>query len=184
MHKTIPHHLIEGVRCNDRQAQLELYRKYSEGMFRVANRFVNNVQDAEDLMQEAFISAFQKIEQYSGEVAFGAWLKKIVINKCLDHLKSQKRQLELVEEHIPEISEEPTDWEVEEQVSVDEVKKAAFSLPEKYKRVILLYLFEGYSHDEIAQILDISVIASRSQLLRGKQKLKRLLKHQLNGSGY
>ena len=82
--------IIEKCRGNDRRAQLELYNRYSEGMFIVALRFLKDPFEAEDAMQEAFIKTFQKLHQYNGEVTFGAWLKRIVINKCIDKLKSKK----------------------------------------------------------------------------------------------
>ncbi|MFT5385197.1 MAG: RNA polymerase sigma factor (sigma-70 family), partial [Saprospiraceae bacterium] len=128
--------------------------------------------------------AFQKIAQYNGDVAFGAWLKKIVINKCLDTLKSKKTRPQVEEQIIIDIPVEETNWEVEDTVSIEEIKKVMLTLPDKYKRVLMLYLIEGYNHEEIAQILDITIITSRSQLRRGKQKLKTLLKHQYYGSGY
>ena len=153
-------------------------------MFIIANRLMSNPQDAEDAMQEAFINAFQKIGQYKGEVTFGAWLKKIVINKCLDNLKLKKRRIQFERETDIDIPDEDPTWEVEDSVTVEEIKKSILKLPDKYKRVIMLYLIEGYSHEEISQILDISIIASRTQLRRGKQKLKILLKQQHYGSGY
>lgn len=184
MKKTNQHQLIDRCRQNNRKAQLQLYQQYCDGMFRIANRLMNNVQDAEDVMQEAFINAFQKIEQYKGDVTFGAWLKKIVINKCLDTLKSKKKRPQVKEDPTVDIPVEETNWEVEDTVSVEEIKKVMLTLPDKYKRVVMLYLIEGYNHEEIAQILGITIMASRTQLLRGKQKLKTLLKHQYYGSGY
>lgn len=173
--------LIDQCRQNNRKAQLQLYQQYCKGMFVVAHRLLDNVQDAEDAMQEAFINAFQKIEQYKGEVTFGAWLKKIVINKCLDALRANKKRLQIKEEPLMEELTEEASWEVEDTVSVEEIKKTIRKLPDKYRRVLMLYLIEGYNHQEIAQILDITIIASRTQLRRGKQKLKTLLKHQYYG---
>ena len=191
MDQTIQHQLIDECRRNNRKAQLQLYRQYCDGMFRVAHRLLGNVQDAEDAMQEAFINAFQKIGQYSGEVTFGAWLKKIVVNKCLDLIRSRKKLPELQEE-LPELPmENDTNWEVDDSVTLSAIKKAIQVLPDKYRFVVTLYLIEGYNHEEIAQILDISVIASRTQLRRGKQKVKSYLVNQSAnnksrhyGSGY
>lgn len=180
----IQHQLIDQCKQNDRKAQLQLYQQYCDAMFCIAHRLLNNVHDAEDVMQEAFVKAFQKIEQYKGDVTFGAWLKKIVVNTCLDALKSKKRRSELEKESGTEVIAEDSNWEVENTVTINEIKKAIFTLPDKYKEVIMLYLIEGYNHEEIAQILDITTVTSRSRLLRGKQKLKLLLKHQYYGSGY
>ena len=181
MNNTLQRQLIDRCRQNNRKAQLQLYQQYCEGMYRIASRLLDNAEDAEDAMQEAFINAFQKIEQYKGDVAFGAWLKKIVINKCLDALKSKDKRLRLEEGALINTPVEETNWEVEDAVSVDDIRKAILTLPSKYKRVVMLYLIEGYNHEEIAQILDITIIASRTRLMRGKQKLKTLLKHQYYG---
>ena len=180
----IQQELIDQCRQNNRKAQLQLYQQYAEAMFRIAHSLLNNVQDAEDVMQEAFITAFQKIEQYKGEVAFGAWLKKIVINKCLDTIRSKKKSFFTEDLPMTALSTPEESWELESPVSVEEIKKAILELPDKYRRVLMLYLIEGYTHEEIAQILEITAIASRTQLMRGKQKLKTLLKQQCNVSGY
>ena len=176
--------LIEKCKNNDRKAQLHLYRQYCEGMFIVANRFLKHTEDAEDAMQEAFVNAFQKIDQYEGAVEFGAWLKKIVINKCLDFLRSKKRNPLVERMPTIETPSEESSWEIEKPISIEEVKKAIIDLPERYKQVLMLYLIEGYNHEEIAQILNISIITSRTQLMRGKQKLKSFLKNKYYGSRY
>ncbi len=175
--------LIEKCKRNDRKAQMQLYRQYCDGMFCVANRFVKNVQDAEDVMQEAFIKAFQKLHQYKGEVTFGAWLKRIVINKSIDKLKANKQHFVSTDEVQLEVVDQD-DWMVEDSVSLDQIKGCIEQLPEKYKFVVMLFLMEGYDHQEISEILNISETASRTQLMRGKAKLKELLKQQLHGTGY
>lgn len=175
MNNSLQQQLIEQCRQNNRKAQLQLYQQYCDGMFCVADRLLGNAHDAEDVMQEAFVKAFKKIDQYKGEVTFGAWLKKIVVNKCLDALKSKNRRIEFEKESSGNGIVENDNWEVESPISIEEIKKAILSLPDKYKEVIMLYLIEGYSHDEIAQILDIAIVTSRSRLMRGKEKLKTLL---------
>jgi len=183
MNKTIQQELIDQCRQNNRRAQLQVYQQYCKAMFRIAHRLLDNIEDAEDAMQEAFINAFQKIDQYKGDVTFGGWLKKIVINKSFDILRAKKKRFEIKREQLPEITTEDTNWEVEDSISITEIKKAILELPDKYRRVLMLYLIEGYIHEEIAQILDITIVASRTQLLRGKQKLKTSLKRQYYGSG-
>ena len=167
--------LVERCKANDRKAQMKLYRQYCEGMFCVAMRFLKNEDDAEDVMQEAFIKAFQKLDQYRGEVTFGAWLKRIVINKCLDFLKSSKMKYTEIQENTLRIVEDE-DWSVEEGIGIDEVKTAMELLPDKYRSVVKLYLMEGYDHQEISQILTIREATCRTRLLRGKGILKELLK--------
>ncbi|WP_244954769.1 RNA polymerase sigma factor [Winogradskyella helgolandensis] len=163
---------------------MQLYNQYCNGMLIVALRFVKDTMEAEDIVQEAFIKAFSKLEQYKGEVSFGAWLKRIVINKCIDVLKSKRQRIvELEDYHLNVIEDNnDNDWTVDEGISVDDVKIAIEALTEKYKYVVLLYLMEGYDHKEISEILNITEIASRTQLSRGKQKLKDALKLKRNGT--
>lgn len=174
--------IVEKCKQNDRKAQLKLYKQYCDGMLIVAKRFVKDTMEAEDVVQESFIKAFTKLEQYKAEVTFGAWLKRIVINKSIDLLKSKKQRLVDLEDVQLKVVEEDDNWSVEADVSIDDVKKAIKQLPEKYKYVVMLYLIEGYDHQEIADILNISEIASRTQLSRGKTKLKALLNPAKNGT--
>ena len=144
--------------------------------------FLKNEDDAEDVLQESFIKAFQRIHQFKGEVTFGAWLKRIVVNGCIDFLKSRKQRMVELDESYMHISDEE-DWKVDRNVGLEEVKKAIEELPDKYKYVVQLYLMEGYDHSEISEILNISETASRTRLLRGKGKLKELLRELNYGTG-
>ncbi|MAU15501.1 MAG: RNA polymerase subunit sigma-70 [Muricauda sp.] len=167
--------LVEKCKANDRQAQMKLYRQYCDGMFCVAMRFLKNADDAEDVLQDSFIKAFQRIGQFQGEVTFGAWLKRIVVNRCIDFLKSKHQQTVELKESYLHVTEEH-DWSVEEGISVAQVKEAIEELPQKYRYVVQLFLVEGYDHAEIAEILGITETASRTRLLRGKAQLKEKLK--------
>lgn len=174
--------VVEKCKSNDRNAQLQLYRQYCDGMYAVAMRFVKNSNDAEDVLQESFVKAFQKLHQFKGEVTFGAWLKKIVVHKCIDFLKSKKQHMvSLDETYMTPVAEE--DWTVEDGISLEVVKKEIEKLSEKYKYVVLMYLVEGFDHKEIAQVLDITETTCRTRLLRGKGQLKELLKTKRYGTG-
>jgi RNA polymerase sigma-70 factor (ECF subfamily) len=151
-------------------------------MFCVAMRFLKNQDDAEDVLQEAFIKAFQKIDQFSGEVTFGAWLKRIVINKCIDFIKSKKLQYVELNENTLRISDEE-DWSVEDGISTDDVKAAMQTLPEKYRYVVQMYLIEGLDHTEISTILGLTPTNCRTRLMRGRGLLKELLKNKHYGTG-
>jgi RNA polymerase sigma factor (sigma-70 family) len=133
---------------------------------------LGNEIEAEDVMQEAFLKAFTKIDTYEGKVSFGAWLKKIVINRSLDELKKRKVKFAELNEKIPD--EEPVSLNISE-IQMEQLKKAIQQLPDGYRVVLSLYLLEGYDHEEISQILGISNVASRTQFLRGKLKLRQLL---------
>jgi len=165
---------------------MQLYNQYCNGMLIVALRFAKDTMEAEDIVQESFIKAFSKLEQYKAEVSFGAWLKRIVINKCIDVLKSKRQYLvELEDYHLNVIADEnENEWTVEDGITLEDVKLEIEALPEKYKFVVMLYLMEGYDHKEISEILNISEVASRTQLSRGKQKLQNTLKLKRNGTRY
>ncbi|MCB4800185.1 RNA polymerase sigma factor [Neotamlana laminarinivorans] len=178
--------IIEQCKQNNRKAQMQLYNQYCDGMYIVAKRFLKDAADAEDVVQEAFIKAFTKLHQYKAEVTFGAWLKRIVVNKSIDFLKSKKQQLiDLEEVHLKVIDTPKNDkWLVEDTITLSDVKSAINKLPDKYQYVVMLYLIEGYDHQEISEILNITEVASRTQLSRGKVKLQELLKPTHNGTRY
>jgi len=176
--------LIEECKSNNKRAQIELYRKYNQGMYNIAMRLLKNPENADDIIQESFLSAFKNINQFKAEVTFGAWLKKIVIHKCLNYLK--KKELDVItldESHAFNVEKEDNDnWEFDNSIVLEDVKISMDKLPDKYKFVLMLYLIEGYDHEEISEILNISVIASRTQLMRGKNKLRQLLKRRGYGT--
>ena len=174
--------LVEQCKANNRLAQVQLYKQYCEGMFCVAMRFLKNADDAEDVLQESFIKAFQRIDQYKGEVSFGAWLKRIVVNRSIDFLKAKKQKMVTLEESYMHVSTDD-DWEVANEVTVEMVNTAITQLPETYKYVVQLFLVEGYDHNEISEILGISGTACRTRLLRGKGLLKEMLKDYRYGTG-
>ena len=176
--------LVEQCKNNNRRAQMALYSQYCEGMFIVAQRYMKDTAAAEDAMQEAFVKAFSKLEQFKGDVTFGAWLKRIVINRCLDTIKSRKLETESMDESIFKIVEDDDQWEVSDEATVSDISSAIEQLPDKYRVVVQLFLVEGYDHNEISGILSISENSSRTNLHRGKTILKETLKHLRYGTGY
>ena len=142
-------------------------------MYSICLRIINNETEAEDVMQDAFLNAFKKIDTYKGEVSFGAWLKRIVINRSLDVLKKRKVKFEEINEKTNQIA----DYQMEiKEVNVQLIKDAIQKLPDGYRVVLSLYLIEGFDHEEISEILGISNSNSRTQFLRAKNKLRELLK--------
>ena len=184
--KKIPlqNRLVDRCRANDRKAQMELYNKYSKGMYFVALRFLKDPIEAEEVMQESFIKAFTKLHQFTGDVTFGAWLKRIVINASIDTLKAKKLNTVAINEQILTTVEEQNDWSVSDQTTVEEVKKAIERLPERYRYAVMLFLIEGYDHNEISEILGITPVSSRTLIHRGKKKLQEELKHLRHATGY
>ena len=177
--RNIHQDLIDGCKNGDQKAQFQIYKLYYKAMFNTSLRIVSDTMEAEDIMQEAFLSAFEKIETYSGTVSFGAWLKKIVINRSLDAVSRQKAIFEDIDTHyeLQEESDYDTDNKMELEEKMQEVKSAINNLPDGYRIILSLYLLEGYDHDEIAEILNITSSTSRSQLSRAKQKLLNELKN-------
>jgi RNA polymerase sigma-70 factor (ECF subfamily) len=171
--------LINRSSKGDRKAQEELYRLYYRAMYSICLRILNDPVEAEDTMQEAFLAAFIKLGQYRGEMSFGSWLKRIVINKAIDILRTKRIRFEELDEKQeydlepdPELDDSP-----EETASlIRRIKDAVRNLPEGFRVVLTLSLFEGYDHEEIAMILGISESTSRSQLARAKKKLIEYLK--------
>jgi RNA polymerase sigma factor (sigma-70 family) len=165
--------LVNECRNGNRKAQFELYKLYATAMFNVALRIVNDDAEAEDVLQEAFLDAFNRISDFRQETTFGLWLKQIVINRAINYLR--KRKVKLVGIDDIEIAEEPSYDESETQLKVEAIKAAMEELPDGYRVVLTLYLFEGYDHEEIAHILKITENTSRTQYMRAKRKLNSLL---------
>lgn len=177
--RNIHQDLVDGCKTGDQRAQFQIYKLYYKAMYNTSLRIINDTMEAEDIMQESFLSAFEKIDTYSGIVSFGAWLKKIVINRSLDALSRRKAIFEDIEAHTGIRDEGSDDVSRQEEldIKVEEIKAAINKLPDGYRIILSLYLLEGYDHDEIAEILGISSSTSRSQLSRAKQKLISELKN-------
>jgi len=173
LYENIHQEIIDQCREGSQKAQFQLYKLYYKPMFSICMRLINNTVEAEDVMQEAFLNAFTKINTYKGEVSFGAWLKRIVINRSLDYLKMRKVKFEEINEKTNQLP----DYQMEiKEVNMDVIKDAIQKLPDGYRVVLSLFLIEGYDHEEISEILGISNSNSRTQYLRAKNKLRDLLK--------
>lgn len=165
---------IERAAKGNEKALHYLYQLYSKAMFNICMRMMNSREDAEDVLQEAFTDAFRNLSSFNNESTFGAWLKRIVVNRCINQFK--KRQIEFVytETETEPVHEEDVDFK-HMQFKVDRVNKAIMSLPDGYRLVCSLYLLEGYDHKEIGEILSISESTSKSQYMRGKKLIRKLL---------
>ena len=143
-------------------------------MYNISFRITRREEDAEDALQEAFISAFRNLASYRADATFGAWLKRIVVNKSINVLKKRKHEW-MPEDEQWDVAEEETQVDYREELTVSRVKKAIEELPDGYRTVLSLYLLEGYDHQEIAEIMGISESTSKSQLNRAKGKLREKL---------
>ncbi len=178
-YRDINRKLIKKCREGNTNAQFRIYKLYYKAMYNTCLRVVNETAEAEDIMQEAFLAAFTRINEYSGDVSFGAWLKSIVINKSIDHLRKKKMFFEEIQNNITGESEDfdPLIQTESIEKQVDKIKSCISQLPEGCRVVLSLYLLEGYDHDEIAQILKISSSTSRSQYTRARKKLLQLIQN-------
>lgn len=166
--------VIEACKKGNRLAQYTLYNQYSKAMYNLAYRMMNNKEDAEDMLQDAFTDAFTRLATFRYESTFGAWLKTILINKCINQLKRKK--VEMVTEVIPENpGDNSDDDESPFPGDIQKVFRAIEKLPDGYRIVFTLYLLEGYDHSEIGDILGIAESTSKTQYHRAKIKLKKIL---------
>lgn len=163
--------LIEECRKGSSRAQYMLYNQYSRAMYNVAFRMLNNREDAEDILQETFVDCFRNIAYFRFESTFGAWLKKILVNKCINHIRKKKIDLKLTEE----LPDSAADEDEETVYDISGIIKGIEDLPDGYRIILTLYLLEGYDHAEIAQILGISESTSKSQYSRAKDRLRNQL---------
>ncbi|MBK7410322.1 MAG: RNA polymerase sigma factor [Saprospirales bacterium] len=173
--------IVERCKRGERQAQFELYRLYSQAMYNVCLRMIRNEPDAEDLLQNSFIDVFSNLESFRFESSIGAWIKRIVVNNCINFLKKRRLAFSELNEnltHVPDVTPEPTEYPL----SVDTVHHAINQLPDGYRVVFSLYLLEGYDHQEIGEILGITEATSKSQYSRARKKLKEILHVQPEGA--
>ncbi len=167
--------VVELCKQGDARAQYRLYSLYAKAMYNICLRMTRNETEAEDVLQDAFTVAFSRLRTFRFESSFGAWLKRIVVNTCINHLKKRKVELVYTEDTKGEVeADEIIDYK-DIEFQVDRVRKAVEQLPEGYRVVFSLYLLEGYDHREIAEIMNISESTSKSQFLRAKMKIKEIL---------
>ena len=134
---------------------------------------VKDEMDAQDLLQNSFVDVFTKLDTFRFQSSVGAWIKRIVVNNCINFLKKRRLYFEEIDERLGNIEDDPV---VEDAgLNVDSIKHAMYQLPDGYRVVFSLYLLEGYDHQEIADILNISVATSKSQYSRAKKKMRELL---------
>lgn len=168
--------LIKACRLGNRAAQFQFYQRYAKAMLNTSYRITNHREDAEDVLQEAFLKAFINLKYYRGESSLGVWLKRIVVNTAVSHLRKYKNEpFWEKSEDLPSGNEVENTGELMDDFSVDRAYQALHELPDGYRTVFSLYVLEGYDHQEIAEILGISVSTSISQLHRARKKLKKLL---------
>jgi len=172
--------LVAKCKRGDVQSHETLYRQYAKAMFNTSLRIVNNASDAEDVLQESFASAFQHLDRFDYSSTFGAWLKRIVVNNSINALRKKKLAfIDISDCNAGEMKDTEAPDEEDIQLKVEAIKKAMVLLPNGYRSVLSLLLFEGYDYEETGEILNISPSTVRTQYHRAKQKLLHTLKQEV-----
>jgi len=164
--------LINGIRKGNRQAQKALYEKYSPVLFGLCRRYVKSYEDAEDVMVEGFYKIMSKIDQYTGKGNFEGWMKRIMVNESLMHIRKRHNMnmtLEIADYDMPK---DPT---IEQDLAAQDILDLLDNLPTGYRTVFNMYVIEGYKHREIAEILEISINTSKSQLILAKKRMREMV---------
>jgi len=156
--------IIDRCKNGEVKAQFLLYKQYSKAMYNIAIRFMNNKMDAEDILQESFVTAFEKLNELANNNAFGSWLKRIVINNCITHIRKNKYEFDDIEDYTSVT--DPEEGEAELNIDPSLVHDAIKELPPGGRTILVLHALEGYKHREIAEMLNVSESTSKSQYRR------------------
>lgn len=172
--------LIKDCKDKNTKAQEQLYRLFSSKLFQVCLKYSRSYVDAQDNLQDGFLLIFEKINQYEFKGSFEGWIKRVMINYILQKYRSATT-FEIVTENFPETIDVEID---EEDVSIDYLLKIIQELPDRYRMVFNLYVFDDYSHKEIAVMMEISIGTSKSNLARAKMILKDKIENQASNKLY
>ena len=168
--------LVQGCLAGKQSAQLEVYNRYYKAMYNTSLRIVKDSAEAEDVMQESFLNAFTKLQTFKGEVTFGAWLKRIVINNSIYHYRKQQKRNEVslddklykVEDNDGVVSDHESTMQ-----TAQKVMETMSRLKDNYRVSLTLHLIEGYDYEEISEIMDISYANCRTMISRAKESLRK-----------
>jgi len=174
--------LIDLCQQHDQEAQKKIYKLYYKAMYNTSFNIMKDGHKAEDVMQEAFLKAFQKIHLYNNTSSFGAWLKRIVINESINSIRKKKPEFITEETYLLEGNSDAEDNQVAaseidwQNTSLKHVKSALGKMSERYRTIISLLLLEGYDLEEVAEIMDVTYGNARVLYMRAKNKLQELVK--------
>jgi len=155
--------LVERSKQGDGKAQYELYSLYVDAMFNIGMRMLYSREDAEDVVQDAFVDAFRNLGSFRYDSTFGSWLKRIVINKCINYINKKRVKTKPLDDHDYRLHVAEEETRSDDQYEIERVKAGIKQLTDGYRQIITLYLIEGYDHREISAILNISEGTSKSQ---------------------
>ncbi len=163
----------------DRLAQKQFYECFRGKMFVVCLRYANSREDAEDMLQEGFLKVFRDLHQYTGAGNFEGWVRKVMVNNALQFLQKQRKTPLMVELDGQEFPDDPPETFQADEATAKNLIRLLQQLPPGFRTIFNLHVLEGYTHPEIAEIMDISVGTSKSQLLRAKAHFRKLLEGSL-----
>lgn len=166
--------IIEMCKGGDTKAFQQLYELYAKRVYNTILRIVRNRTDAEDLLQETFVNIFKNIKNYHYQSHFSYWIKRIAINNSITHLRKNKEWIEYDADKQEHVHIEESNYTIDH-LKVAQIKEAISKIPLIYSTVFSLYVFEGYDHEEISEILDISHNTVRTRYVRAKEKIKSLI---------
>jgi len=172
--QTIHKHLIIQGQQGDQAAMSSLYGLYARAMYNICRRMMGDEEEAKDLLQESFIDAFQKLPSLREVNTFSSWIKRIVINNCINAIRKKKLDTAQLEENADFVEEEEDDFEYA-RFQAAQIMQVIDLLPDGCKTVLNLYLFEGYDHKEIGEILGVSESASKAQYCKAKARIRKIL---------
>ncbi len=179
MNKASEQDIIRGCIENDPKVQRALYQRFCGAMMGVCVRYAPTIHEAEDLLQEGFIKVFRKIHTFEGKGYLAGWIKRVMVNTCLTYIRDNKN-LRMYVEVDEEVLKEEADFDVLSQFSADDLVTKIQRLPDGFRVVFNMYAIEGFSHQEIADKLEISVGSSKSQLSRARAYLQKVIKKEEN----
>ena len=165
--------ILKQCRKHSPNAQRQLYSDFYRFGLSVCMRYVVNLETAQELLNDSFLKVFININKYNENMVFVTWFKKIIVNTCIDYLRQSNKNISLVE--VEEATDVGVEIDIFERFSVEEIGKLIHQLPQAYRTVFNLHVIEGYSHREIADLLDIEVGTSTSNLNRARKKLQELI---------
>ena len=174
--------IIKGCKRQHRLSQQKVYEMFYGKMLPVCNRYAKNSEEAKDILQNGFIKVFEKIDKYNFDGSFGGWVRRLIVNTAIDHYRKHKNEY-LIEDES-RIADSDHWYEDEavtkyEGIKSEDIKEAIEQLSPAYKMVFNLYIMEGYSHQEIADELGVSLGTSKSNLAKAKANVKKILMKKL-----
>ncbi len=162
--------LIKKATQQNREAQRQLFEKHSPKMLSVCRQYINDIQFAEEVMLGGFLKVFTHLESFKGEGSFEGWIRRIMVRECISFLRKQKKK-ELFTDEMEAFEESVND--IDSDIELEHIQRLIDDLPEGYRMVFVMYAVEGYKHQEIAEMLQISVNTSKTQLFKARKMLQK-----------